>query len=275
EVITTPFTFFASAGSIARVGAKPVFVDIDPKTFDINAAAIEKAITPNTKAIMPVHLFGLAADMDQIQDLAAAHRLPVIEDAAQAIGARIHGRAVGSLGLIGCFSFFPSKNLGAAGDGGMVTTNDPSLAEKLRLLRVHGARNKYHYELLGMNSRLDALQAAILRIKLRHLDHWTTSRRRNADRYRDLINEFRLETLITPPVAPRGFTHAYNQFTVRVRDRDGLRAHLQARGIPTEIYYPKPLHLQNAFAYLGHKFGDFPVSEAASLEVISLPIYPE
>jgi len=220
-------------------------------------------------------LFGLAADMNQIEDVASAHRLPVIEDAAQAIGARFHGRAVGSLGLLGCFSFFPSKNLGGAGDGGMVTTNDAGLAERLRLLRVHGARNKYHYELLGMNSRLDALQAAILRIKLRHLEHWTAARRRNADRYRDLIHEFRLETLMAPPAAPSGFTHVYNQFTVRVRDREALRAHLEDRGIPTEIYYPRPLHLQNAFAYLGHRPGDFPVSEQACSEVVSLPIYPE
>jgi len=275
EVITTPFTFFASAGSIARVGAKPVFVDIDPNTFNIDPFAIERAITPRTKAILPVHLFGLAADQGHIHDVATAHRLAIIEDAAQAIGARFEGRAIGSLGLIGCFSFFPSKNLGGAGDGGMVTTSDASIAERLRLLRVHGARNKYHYELLGMNSRLDALQAAILRIKLRHLDDWAAARRRNADRYRDLINEFRLKTLLKPPVVPAGSTHVYNQFTVRVRGRDALRAHLQDHGIPTEIYYPKPLHLQKAFAYLGHQPGDFPVSEAASSEVISLPIYPE
>jgi len=275
EVITTPFTFFASAGSIARVGAKPVFVDINPNTFNMDPFAIERSITARTKAILPVHLYGLAADMSHIQDVASAYRLPIIEDAAQAIGARFEGRAVGSLGLIGCFSFFPSKNLGGAGDGGMVTTDDASIAERLRLLRVHGARSKYHYELLGMNSRLDALHAAILRVKLRYLDYWTTARRRNADRYRDLISEFRLETLITPPVVPPGFTHVYNQFTVRLRYRDALRAHLQQRGIATEVYYPKALHLQKAFSYLGYKSGDLPMAEAASLEVVSLPIYPE
>jgi dTDP-4-amino-4,6-dideoxygalactose transaminase len=275
EVITTPFTFFASAGSIARVGAKPVFADIDPSTFNIDSEAVRKAITPRTKAIMPVHLFGLAADMSALSDVASERHIPIIEDAAQAIGARYQGRAVGSLGLIGCFSFFPSKNLGAAGDGGMITTNDARLAERLRLLRVHGARNKYEYELLGMNSRLDALQAAILRVKLRHLEAWAAARRRNADRYRDLFHEYRLESLLTSPAVPAGSAHVYNQFTIRARERDAMREHLQARGIPTEVYYPKPLHLQKAFAYLGHKAGDFPESEAASLEVLSLPIYPE
>lgn len=275
EVITAPFTFVASAGSIARVGAKPVFVDIDPQTFNIDPHAIKKAITSRTKAIMPVHLFGLSADMNEILETASVHRIPVIEDAAQAIGARYEGRAVGSLGLMGCFSFFPSKNLGGAGDGGMVTTNDAGLADRLRVLRVHGARKKYEYECLGLNSRLDALQAAILRVKLRHLDRWAEARRRNADRFRELFHEFRLESLLTAPVAPPRFTHVYNQFTIRVRQRDALREHLQRKGIPTEIYYPKPLHLQNAFAYLGYKPGDFPESEAASLEVVSLPIYPE
>jgi dTDP-4-amino-4,6-dideoxygalactose transaminase len=275
EVITTPFTFIASAGSIARVGAKPVFVDIDPQTFNIDPNAIKKAITSRTKAIMPVHLFGLSADMNEILETASMHGIPVIEDAAQAIGARFEGRAVGSLGRMGCFSFFPSKNLGGAGDGGMVTTNDAGLADRLRVLRVHGARKKYEYESLGMNSRLDALQAAILRVKLRHLDRWVEARRRNADLYRELFHEFRLQSLLTAPVAPPRSTHVYNQFTIRVRQRDALREHLQNRGIPTEIYYPAPLHLQKAFAYLGHKPGDFPASEAASLEVVSLPIYPE
>lgn len=275
EVITTPFTFIASAGSIARVGAKPVFVDIDSQTFNIDPQAIKKAITPRTKAIMPVHLFGLAADMNEIEAIATDHRIPVVEDAAQAIGARYEGRAVGSFGLMGCFSFFPSKNLGGAGDGGMITTNDARLADRLRLLRVHGARKKYEYEILGMNSRLDALQAAILRVKLRHLDRWAVARRDNAERYRELFHEFRLESMIMSPTAPAHLAHVYNQFTVRVKDRDALREHLQRRGIPTEIYYPKPLHLQRAFSYLGHKLGDFPASEAASSEVISLPIYPE
>ncbi len=275
EVITTPFTFIASAGSIARVGAKPVFVDIDPQTFNIDSKAIERAITPRTKAIMPVHLFGLASEMDAIQEIASAHRIPIVEDAAQAIGARYEGRAVGSLGALGCFSFFPSKNLGGAGDGGLVTTNDERLADTLRLLRVHGARRKYEYEVLGMNSRLDALQAAILRVKLRYLDKWAVARRNNAARYRDLFHEFRLESLVMAPASPARLSHVYNQFTIRVKERDALREHLQQRGIPTEIYYPRPLHLQNAFKHLGHKLGDFPVSESASLEVVSLPIYPE
>ncbi len=275
EVITTPFTFVASAGSIARVGAKPVFVDIDPETFNISAKAIEKAITSRTKAIMPVHLFGLSADMNEINQIAAEHRIPVIEDAAQAIGARHEGHAAGSMGVMGCFSFFPSKNLGGAGDGGLVTTHDETLADRLRLLRVHGARKKYEYELLGMNSRLDALQAAILRVKLRHVEQWTRGRKMNAERYRELFHEFRLEAMVKAPVTPAGRTHVYNQFTIRVSERDALRQHLQSRGIPTEIYYPKPLHLHKAFGYLGHKQGDFPASEAAGSEVLSLPIFPE
>jgi dTDP-4-amino-4,6-dideoxygalactose transaminase len=274
EVITTPFTFFASAGSIARVGAKPVFVDID-QTFNISPQAIQHAITPKTKAIMPIHLFGLSADMNPILELASAQRIPVIEDAAQAIGARYAGREAGSLGLMGCFSFFPSKNLGAAGDGGLITTSDVALADRLRLLHVHGARDKYVYELLGMNSRLDALQAAILRVKLKYLDKWAAARQRNADRYRQLFREFHLESEVSLPVAPPQFTHVYNQFTIRSSDRDNLREHLCATGIPSEIYYPIPLHLQKAFSYLGHKPGDFPASEAASREVLSLPIYPE
>ena len=275
EVITTPFTFFASAGSIARVGAKPVFVDIDPQTFNISAQATQHAITPKTKAIMPVHLFGLSADMNPILELASAQRIPVIEDAAQAIGARYAGRPVGCLGLMGCFSFFPSKNLGAAGDAGIITTNDAVLADRLRLLHVHGARDKYVYELLGMNSRLDALQAAILRVKLKYLDKWAAARQRNADRYRQLFREFAIESKVSLPVASAQFTHVYNQFTIRSSDRDNLREHLRTCGIPSEIYYPIPLHLQKAFSYLGHKPGDFPASEAASREVLSLPIYPE
>ena len=275
EVITTPFTFVASARSIARVGAKPVFVDIDADTFNISSRAIEKAITPRTKAIMPVHLFGLCAEMSEINEIAAPHGIAVIEDSAQAVGARSEGRSAGSMGAIGCFSFFPSKNLGGAGDGGLVTTQDAALADRLRLLRVHGARNKYEYEVLGMNSRLDALQAAILRVKLRHLEQWAAGRRGNAERYRELFHEFRLEASLKAPSAPPGYAHVYNQFTMRVRERNELREHLQSRGIPTEIYYPKPLHLQRAFAYLGHRLGDFPEAEAAAQEVLSLPIYPE
>jgi dTDP-4-amino-4,6-dideoxygalactose transaminase len=275
EVITTPFTFFASAGSIARVGARPIFVDIDPQTYNIEPHAITGAITSRTKAIMPVHLFGLSADMKMIQESAATNHLPVIEDAAQAIGACYHDRAVGNISLMGCFSFFPSKNLGGAGDGGMITTNDVTVADKLRILRVHGARNKYEYELLGMNSRLDALQAAILRVKLRHLERWADARRNNAHRYFELFREFGLQSMVTLPVTPTGLLHVYNQFTVRVKNRDAIREYLRARGVPTEVYYPKPLHLQPAFAYLGHKIGEFPFSESASLEVVSLPIYPE
>jgi dTDP-4-amino-4,6-dideoxygalactose transaminase len=275
EVITAPFTFFASAGSIARVGAKPVFVDVASDTFNIAPHAIERAITTRTKAIMPIHLFGLCAEMDEIQKVAAAHRIPVVEDAAQAIGARYKDRSAGSIGSIGCFSFFPSKNLGGAGDGGMITTNDSALADKLRLLHVHGARTKYEYELLGINSRLDALQAAILRVKLRHLDSWSAARQKNAARYRELFREFHLDSKITLPVALQHASHIYNQFTIRSQKRDALREYLVSQGIPSEIYYPKPLHLQEAFAYLGHKRGDFPVSEAASLEALSLPIFPE
>jgi len=275
EVITTPFTFFASAGSIARVGARPVFVDIDPQTFNIDPQGIKRALSQRTKAIMPVHLFGLSADMNAIHEVAAASGVPIIEDAAQAIGASYENRGVGSLGLMGCFSFFPTKNLGGAGDGGMITTNDVKLADKLRVLRVHGARTKYEYEMLGMNSRLDALQAAILRVKLRHLDGWATARQRNAQRYRELFREFRVETIAVAPFSPANSSHVYNQFTIRCKNRDALREHLAGCGISTEIYYPKPLHLQKAFAYLGHKRGDFPASEAASLEVVSLPIYPE
>lgn len=275
EVITTPFSFFASAGSIARIGAKPVFADIDSRTFNISPRAVEKAITSRTRAIIPVHLFGLPADMNEIAEIATAHKLPIVEDAAQAIGARYEGHAVGSLGSIGCFSFFPSKNLGGAGDGGMLTTRDPVLAERLRVLRVHGAYKKYEHELLGINSRLDALQAAILRVKLRRLDAWAAARQANADRYRDLFREYRLQNVVEAPESPRRRTHVFNQFTVRVKERDELCAHLKHRGIPTEIYYPKALHLQRAFAYLGYKAGDFPQSEETSRAVLSIPIYPK
>ena len=275
EVITTPFTFVASAGSIARVGARPVFVDIDPHTFNIDPRKIERAITSSTTAIMPVHLFGLSAAMDEINAIAAHHKIPVIEDAAQAIGAQIGGRPAGSLSAMGCFSFFPSKNLGGAGDGGMVTTNDGAVAERLKLLHLHGARDRYVYEIVGMNSRLDALQAAILRVKLRHLNEWNEARRRNAARYRSLFQEFQLEGKVVGPEEPPNFTHVYNQFTIRVKNRDALREKLRAQGIPSEIYYPIPLHLQKAFEYLKYKQGDFPESESASREVLSLPIYPE
>jgi len=275
EVITTPFTFFASAGAIARVGARPVFIDINPASYNLDSAAISRAITGRTKAIMPVHLFGLAADMDEIMRVADAHGIPVIEDAAQAISAEYGNRTLGSIGQLGCFSFFPTKNLGGAGDGGMITTSDEALATRLRMLRVHGERTKYHYEVLGVNSRLDALQAAILRAKLRHLSGWTSARRRNADRYRRLLADHKLSGCVVAPIETTGAFHVYHQFTIRVQRRDALRDFLKQQGVGTEIYYPLPLHEQPAFAYLGYRKGDFPHSEAASAEVLSLPIYPE
>ena len=275
EVITTPFTFVASAGSIAQVGATPVFVDIDPQTFNIDPAQIERAITPRTRAVMPVHLFGLTAPMDAIKAIIGPRGLHVIEDAAQAIGAQHKNMPAGSLGDLGCFSFFPSKNLGAAGDGGMITTNDGLLDERLKLLHLHGARHRYEYEILGMNSRLDALQAAILRVKLRHLNGWNEARRRNAARYRQLFEDFKLSGRITVPQEPANMTHVYNQFTIRVGQRDSLREKLRGRAVPSEIYYPIPLHEQKAFQYLGYKSGAFPEAERASREVLSLPIYPE
>jgi dTDP-4-amino-4,6-dideoxygalactose transaminase len=275
EVITTPFTFVASAGSIENVGATPVFVDIDPLTFNIDTKKLEKAINPSTAAIMPVHLFGLCAEMDEINEIAADHGLKVIEDAAQAIGAQYGNRAAGGLGLMGCFSFFPSKNLGGAGDGGLVSTNDEHCAERLKLLHVHGARERYEYEIVGMNSRLDALQAAILRVKLRHLNDWTNARRRNAERYRHLFEKFGLMAKVVLPQEPVEKTHVYNQFTIRMANRDALREKLRGKNVPSEIYYPIPLHLQRAFKHLAYQSGDFPESERASAEVLSLPIYPE
>jgi dTDP-4-amino-4,6-dideoxygalactose transaminase len=275
EVITSPFTFGATAGSIARLKARPVFVDIHPDTFNFDERQLEAAITSRSRAIMPVHLFGLPANMDDVLEIARKHHLAVIEDAAQAIGARWKEKGIGSLGTCGCFSFFPSKNLGGAGDGGMITTNDPQLAQRLRILRVHGARKKYRYELLGINSRLDALQAAILRVKLRYLDNWAEGRRRNAETYRELFAEYQLTEQLALPCAPETSFHVYNQFSIRAPRRDELQGYLRDRGIPTEVYYPSPLHVEPAFAYLGHRIGDFPNAEAACREVLSLPIYPE
>ncbi|HTW31715.1 MAG TPA: DegT/DnrJ/EryC1/StrS family aminotransferase [Candidatus Sulfotelmatobacter sp.] len=275
EVVTTPFTFVATAGSIARLGARPVFVDIDSATYNLDPGGVEAAITPRTRAILPVHLFGLPADMDSISEVARRHNLPVIEDAAQAIGARYRDKPAGSMGQAGCFSFFPSKNLGGAGDGGMIVTNDPSMADRLRLLRQHGSRKKYRYEILGINSRLDALQAAILRVKLKHLPAWALARQHHADRYRALFAELGLQEAIGLPAAPEGFVHAYNQFVIRTKYRDELRSALRQQGIPTEIYYPSPLHLQPAFANLRYSRGDFPVAEEACAEVLALPVYPE
>ena len=275
EIITSPFTFGATAGSIARLRAKPVFVDICPDTFNFDERQLETVITSRSRAIMPVHLFGLPVEMDAVLEVARKHDLAVIEDAAQAIGARWKGRGVGSLGTCGCFSFFPSKNLGGAGDGGMVTTNDPQVAEKLRTLRVHGARKKYRYESLGINSRLDALQAAILRVKLRHLDSWTNGRRKNAETYLELFTEYDLADRLALPFAPVGSLHVYNQFSVRAPRRNELQECLRNWGIPTEVYYPSPLHVEAAFAFLNYREGDFPKAEAACREVLSLPIYPE
>lgn len=277
EVVTTPFSFFATVGSIVRLGATPIFVDIDRATFNIDPNRIEGVITDRTRAIMPVHLFGQCAEMDLINEIAARSDVGVIEDAAQAIGAEYRGRRAGSLGAIGCFSFYPSKNLGGAGDGGLLTTNDPELAETLRVLRAHGARKKYFHDRLGINSRLDSLQAAILRVKFRYLDQWTRARRVNAQRYRELFRDKGLESsdAIQLPTESEGSVHVYNQFVIRARDRDRLKAWLAERGVGTEIYYPLPLHLQVCFRDLGHKLGDFPESERAAKEALAIPVYPE
>ena len=277
EVITTPYTFFATAGSIWRTGAKPVFVDIEPDTFNIDPARIEAAITPRTRAIIPVHLFGQVAEMGPIQEIARRHGLTVLEDAAQAIGSAYHGTRAGTLGDVAAFSFYPSKNLGGFGDGGMVTTNQPQLARRITRLRVHGMEPKYHHHEVGFNSRLDAFQAAVLRVKLRHLDAWTSLRRDVADRYRNLFASHGLEEMAGLPIERQGNFHIYNQFVIRVPAflRDSLRDYLTARKIGSEIYYPIPLHLQVCFASLGHKPGDFPHSEAAARETIALPIYAE
>ena len=277
EVITTPYTFFATAGSIWRTGAKPVFVDIEPDTFNIDPVRIEAAITPRTRAIIPVHLFGQVAEMGPIQEIARRHGLTVLEDAAQAIGSAYHGTRAGTLGDVAAFSFYPSKNLGGFGDGGMVTTNQPQLARRITRLRVHGMEPKYHHHEVGFNSRLDAFQAAVLRVKLRHLDAWTSLRRDVADRYRNLFASHGLEEMVGLPIERQGNFHVYNQFVIRVPAflRDSLRDYLTARKIGSEIYYPIPLHLQVCFASLGHKPGDFPHSEAAARETIALPIYAE
>ena len=275
EVVTVPFTFVATAGSIARLGARPVFVDIDPNTYNLDPRKLTAAISSKTKAIIPVHLFGMAAQLDSIMQIANARGIPVIEDAAQAIGATYRGRPVGSIGLCGCFSFFPSKNLGGAGDGGLLTTGDSEFADKLRVLRNHGGHSKYECERIGMNSRLDALQAAILRVKLGYLDEWTAGRRRNAARYLELFKARGLDRMLTLPQVQAGCTHIYNQYVIRAPRRDELKEHLRACGVASDIYYPIPLHLQQAFAYLKYKPGDLPESESASREVLALPIFPE
>jgi dTDP-4-amino-4,6-dideoxygalactose transaminase len=272
EVITTPYTFFATAGAIARVGATPVFVDIDPMTYNIDAPQIASKITNKTRAIIPVHLFGQMADMDAVMCVANECGLLVIEDAAQAIGAENKGRRAGSIGHYGCFSFFPSKNLGAAGDGGMIVTNDAQRAEKLRILRSHGSNPKYHHKFVGGNFRLDAIQAAIVSAKLPHLDDWTAARQQNAARYHQLFREAGVQVGLPTVVTDR---HIFNQYVIRISCRDELQAHLKNRGIGTEVYYPVPMHSQECFAYLGHAQGTFPESEQAARETLALPVHPE
>jgi dTDP-4-amino-4,6-dideoxygalactose transaminase len=291
-VITSPFTFFATAGTIARSGARPLFCDIDPLTFNLSAAAVEKFITQRcvqrdgtlihaqtgtrVRALMPVHLYGQVADMVSLMALTQRFRLKVIEDAAQAIGsADAAGRRACSYGDVGCLSFFPTKNLGAFGDAGMCVTNDAALAERLEILRVHGGKPKYHHAYIGGNFRIDELQAAVLNIKFRHLDAWSAGRQRNAAFYDAAFAQARLGNAVQTPLTLAGGRHIYNQYVIRVRDRDALRAHLAAAGVGTEIYYPVPLHLQQCFAYLECKAGDYPHSERAAAETLALPIYAE
>jgi dTDP-4-amino-4,6-dideoxygalactose transaminase len=272
EVITTPYTFFATVGAISRLGAIAVFVDIDPASYNIDASQIASKVTDKTRAIIPVHLYGQMADMDAVMHVANDRDLVVIEDAAQAIGAEYKGRRAGSIGHYGCLSFFPSKNLGAAGDAGMVVTNDAQRADKLRCLRAHGAKPKYHHRIVGGNFRLDAIQAAVISAKLPHLDDWTAARQRNAKRYDRLFAETGLPIVLPTVVTNR---HIFNQYVVRVPARDELQAFLQKKGVATEVYYPVPMHLQDCFAYLGYKAGAFPESERAAKESLALPVYPE
>jgi len=274
EVITTSYSFFATAGVIARLGARPVFVDIDPKTFNLDSSEVSQKITSRTKAIIPVHLFVQCVEMDPIIEVAQGRGIYVIEDAAQAIGASdAKGRQAGTIGDMGCFSFFPSKNLGAFGDGGMVVTNDEKLAETVKVLRVHGGKPKYYHRIVGGNFRLDALQAAVLRVKLKYLTGWTEARRTNANRYRSLFEEMGLSKCVLAPEESAG--HIYNQFVCRFPDRDRLQRFLREKGVETEVYYPVPLHLQECFQHLGYQTGDFPRAEAAARESLALPIYPE
>lgn len=283
EVITTPLSFFATVGAIMRVGAKPVFVDIDPVTYNLDPPHIASAITSRTRAIIPVHLYGQCADMTPILQVASRHGLTVVEDAAQAIGAEYgDGRRAGSMGTVGCFSFFPSKNLGGLGDGGMVVTNDEKLAERLRVLRVQGGKPKYYHRIIGGNFRLDTLQAAVLNVKLPYLDRWTTLRQKHAELYERLLGELKVESefgvrlpqAIYKHIGVRHY-HIYNQFVIAVPKRDALRDYLKTKGIGTEIYYPVPLHLQECLQALGHREGDYPVAERACRELLALPIYPE
>jgi dTDP-4-amino-4,6-dideoxygalactose transaminase len=275
EVVTSAYSFFATAGCISRLGARPVLVDIDPRTFNLQAEAVGAALTSRTRAIVPVHLYGLMADMPPVVEAAERAGLPIVEDACQAIGATAHGRPAGGAGALGCFSFFPSKNLGAFGDAGLVSATGAALAARVRLLRAHGAERKYHHREVGGNFRLDALQAAVLRVKAPRLEGWTDRRRANAARYRSLFEAAGLGAVVRLPVEPEGFRHVYHQFVIRTSERDALRAHLAGDGIGTEVYYPVPFHLQECFADLGYRAGAFPEAEAAARESLALPIYPE
>lgn len=277
EVITTPFTFFATAGAISRTGATPVFVDIDCNTWNLDPNKIEEKITTRTKAIIPVHLYGCPCDMEPISRLASKYQLSVIEDAAQAIGAEYKGRKVGALGDVCCFSFFPTKNLGGFGDGGMVVTHNQEIAEKIRLLRVHGARKKYCHEILGCNSRLDELQAAMLRVKFKYLHDWTVQRREIAQLYNRLFHEIGLcdKMEITLPEEPSNYHHVYHQYTIQIQKRNQLQKKLKLYGVESTVYYPIPLHLQQVFSNLSYNQGDFPIAETASKQVLSLPMFPE
>jgi len=275
EVITVPFTFFSTASAIARLHAKPIFIDIEPGTFNMDPDALNARITDRTKAIIPVHLFGQCANMDTILRISAKAGIPIVEDCCQAIGAVRKGTRAGAFGATGCFSFFPSKNLGGFGDGGLITTNQDRLAECLMALRVHGGHSDYRHDLIGLNSRLDALQAAVLQIKLKYLDSWTEGRRHNAQQYTSLFQEAGLLDTVTLPSVERDNFHIYNQFTIRVPRRDQLSAYLTSQSIGNKVYYPVPLHLQECFHCLGYREGQFSVSERAAREVLSLPIYPE
>jgi dTDP-4-amino-4,6-dideoxygalactose transaminase len=272
EVITTPFTFVATADAIAYCGATPVFVDIEPFSFNLDPKLTEKAITSKTKAIVPVHLYGQACNMQHLASLSEKHGIALIEDAAQAIGAEFNDKKAGSIGTVGCFSFFPTKNLGCFGDGGMITTSDDALAQEIRVLRGHGSRKTYHYEIIGYNSRLDEIQAAIVRVKLPHLDTFSAARIKNAALYKKLLGGIEEITL---PAQSAGAKHVYNQFTIRIKDRNELFEFLKVKDVGRMVYYPLSLHLQKAFANLGYKEGDFPESEAAQNEVLALPIFPE
>jgi dTDP-4-amino-4,6-dideoxygalactose transaminase len=275
EVVTSVYSFFATAGAIVRVGARPVFVDIEPETFNIDPARVRAAVTSRTRAILPVHLFGLSADLDPILGEASRAGIPVVEDAAQAIGSTYKSRPVGGVGVFGCFSFFPSKNLGAFGDAGLLATNDADLARRARLLRTHGMEPKYYHHLVGANFRMDALQAAILRVKAPRLGDWTEARRSNAARYRRLFHDAGVDTSVTLPVEPADRRHIFNQFVIRTAGRDALKHHLDQQEIGNEIYYPVPFHLQPCFADLGYRQGDFPCAERAALESLAIPIYGE